>query len=54
MKCGPNYYAIHSFFSGLDQFHYSDIWPNTMEWASDLGHMAMISGTLMDWSSDTI
>jgi hypothetical protein len=22
---GPNHYAFHSFSSGLDQFHYSDI-----------------------------
>jgi hypothetical protein len=32
---GPSHYAIHSFFSGLNQFHYNDIWPNIMEWAND-------------------
>jgi hypothetical protein len=52
MRCGPSQYTIHSFFSGLDQFHYSDIWLNTVEWASDQGHVAMISGTLVDWSND--
>jgi hypothetical protein len=53
-RCGPSHYVIHSFFSGLDQFHYSDIWPNVMVWTSDRGCMATIGGTLMDWSSDTI
>jgi len=47
-RCGPNHYTTHTFFSGLDQFHYIDIW------ASDWGHVATIGGTLMDWFSDTI
>ncbi len=52
--CGPSHYTIHSFFSGLHQFHYSDIWPNIVEWANDHGHVAMTNGTLVDWSSDII
>jgi len=23
---GPSHYAIHSFFNGLEQFQYNDIW----------------------------
>jgi hypothetical protein len=53
-KCDPNHYVIQSFFNGLHQFHYNDIWPNVMEWASDQSHMAMTNGTLVDWSNDTI
>lgn len=38
-RCGPGHYAVHSFFSGLDQFHYNDILPSLMELASEQGHM---------------
>jgi len=51
-RCGPNHYAFHSFFSGLDQFHYNDIimtsHPNLMGLASEQGHVVMTSGILMD------
>jgi hypothetical protein len=53
-RCGPNHYTIHSFFNGLDQFHYSDIWPNVVKWASDQSRITMTSGTLVHWSSDII
>jgi hypothetical protein len=47
-RCGISHYAMHSFFSGLNQFHYNDIWPKGMEWVSDRGHLAMTVGTLVD------
>jgi hypothetical protein len=28
--------------------------PNLVEWASDQGHLAMTSATLVDWFSDII
>jgi hypothetical protein len=39
-------------FIWLNQFHYNDIWPDVVEWASDGGRVAMTSGTSMDWSND--
>jgi hypothetical protein len=42
------------FFSGLDQFQYSDIWLNIVGWASDWDHMAMTNGTLVGWFNDTL
>jgi hypothetical protein len=53
-RCGPDHYAFHSFFNGFNQFHYSDIWLNVVEWVNDQSHMAMTNGTLVDWSNDTI
>ncbi len=53
-RCSHNYYATHSFFNGLDQFHYSDIWPNAMEWANDWGHVETTNGNLIDWSNDIV
>jgi hypothetical protein len=45
-RCGLSHYAIHSFFSELNQFHYNDIWLNIVEWDGDRGHVATTNGTL--------